>query len=713
MPRARSSALFCLLLLRIAVPVRAQEPGEGTGEQAPEEPSKQVGQTIVTARKTEEVAAQVPGSVSVVGAADIDAGGLQSVAEAARRVPNVHLTEFSSRRLSFPYIRGIGSGQGEPAVTTYLDGVPQLTVGSTNLPFLDVERVEFLRGPQGTLYGRNALGGLIHVITEPPSMDSRTKADVRFGEYDFQEYRLSTTGPLDYDHLAFRLGGMYSRRDGFTTNDFTGNDVDSRDGYYGRGELLYTPDESTDVRVSLAGEIARDGGFALGFLDSLRDRPHHISEDFEGKSERDLATPAITWRETGSSTEFTSITAYEDWSILETSDFDFSILDGVRRKTEEDQQYAYQELRLASLKDAPVELGGGWDLSWLAGLSGFGADSSRFAQNDLRPGGVGVLFPTAGLDTTEGSFDDLGLATFASTSARKDALELSLGIRYDYENKEAAVEHTFETGGFVVLDENQDLEESFTEFVPQAGVAWHFDEDTMLYTSVARGFKAGGFNLAAPTGRLTFDPETSTTFELGWKTSWPTRKVDLAASVFMIDWDDMQLSLFDPQAGGFVDNAGQSTSQGFEVAAAAEVLEGFSLSAAFGYSDTEFDEYIDPYGADVSGNKLTFAPESTFALGAQYMWETRRDLRPFARMDWTNVGEFFYDPQNQESEDYQLLDLRVGVESEDWSFSIWAKNALDEEYVPVAFQASPADPSLFVGESGAPRMLGATLRFSF
>jgi iron complex outermembrane receptor protein len=672
-----------------------------------------VGQTIVTARKVDEPATSVPQSVSVVDESVIEGAGLDGVREAALRVPNVHVTEFTSRRLSFPYVRGIGSGQGEPAVTTYLDGVPQLTTGSTNLPLFEVQRIEFLRGPQGTLYGRNALGGVLHVISKPPSMEPESWLDLSFGEFDFQQLRFSTSGPLEFDRMAFRFGGMYSRREGFTENDFTGEDVDSRDAWYGRGELLYRPDDESELRVSLTGETAHDGAFALAPLESLRDRPHHLANDYDGSVSRDLVMPAVTWIRRGDDADFTSITAIEDWSVLEKSDFDFSTLDGVRRRTEEDQQYVYQELRLSSSEEAAPTVGDDWRLRWVAGFSGFVADSMRSAENDLRPGGVGILFPVAGLDTNEGDFDDWGGALFANTSVRREKLELGVGLRYDHEDKSADLAHQFETGGILVRDDRESADESFDEIVPQALAAWHFDDDTMMYASAAQGFKAGGFNLAAPTGRIAFDPETSTTLELGAKKSWPTAGIDLAFALFWIDWSDMQLSLFDATVGGFVDNAGESTSQGFEIEALAEPVEGLQLSAAFGYVDTEFDEYVDPYGVDVSGNSLTFAPETTLALGAQYSWEVRRGLEPFVRVDWMDVGEFFYDPQNLESESYQLVDLRVGFRAEAVTLSVWAKNLFDEEYVPVAFQASPADPSVFVGESGAPQMVGVTLRFAF
>jgi iron complex outermembrane receptor protein len=235
----------------------------------------------------------------------------------------------------------------------------------------------------------------------------------------------------------------------------------------------------------------------------------------------------------------------------------------------------------------------------------------------------------------------------------------------------------------------------------------------MAYVSAARGFKAGGFNLnAGPSGEFDFDPETSTTYELGTKQTWMDG-LDVGAAVFYTDWKEMQLSLFDPTTGGYVDNAGESRSRGVEVEARADTFfEGLDIVGGWAFVDTEFDQGVVINGTDVSGNHLIQAPEETWNVGLQYTTQLRRGVTGFARADWIDVGTFFYDPENLASESYDLLNMQIGLRSEDVRFSIWVRNALGEDYVPIAFNlGSSADT--FIGESGSPQVFGATLGFSF
>ena len=376
----------------------AQEPlAEGAQEE-----KQRIGETIVTARKYEEALLDVPGSITVIDSQVLEDAGILTLQDASIFVPNLRLTEFSSRRLSFPFIRGVGSGLGDPAVITYIDGVPQFGTGGTNLPLLDVQRVEFLRGPQGALYGRNALGGLISVITELPSPTPSYGGSVTFGNFDLQRYELGASGPVGDDGAGYSAAGLYSKRDGYTKNDFTGNDVDFRDAFFGRGQLLFTPSDESIVRFTIFGEHARDGGFVLSDIQGLKARPFRIDQDFEGQAERDVVSPAIIWDVLGDEVDFESISAYQHWDILETSDFDFSAIDGVRRRTEESQGYFYQELRLGSAAGAPVHVDDGLDMTWQVGASGFYSDSDLSAANDLRPG----LFPppAVGIATSQGDF---------------------------------------------------------------------------------------------------------------------------------------------------------------------------------------------------------------------------------------------------------------------------------------------------------------------
>jgi iron complex outermembrane receptor protein len=235
----------------------------------------------------------------------------------------------------------------------------------------------------------------------------------------------------------------------------------------------------------------------------------------------------------------------------------------------------------------------------------------------------------------------------------------------------------------------------------------------MAYGRAARGFKAGGFNLTAPGGQETFGPETSWTYEAGLKTTWFDERLVLNTALFHIDWDDMQLSQFSPATGGYVSNAGESKSRGVEVEGAARVAPGLDLLGSFGYADTEFEEFVDQFGIDAEGHDLPFAPETTWSAGAQYRTSLGRALDFFVRGEYASVGSFFYDASNLAAESYALTSVRTGLESTHWRLEFWVNNAFDENYVPVAFQANPADPTFFVGESGAPRTFGVrySLRF--
>ena len=665
----------------------------------------------VTARKWTEDPQVVPQSLTVLSYEQLLDAGATSIREAAFHVPNLNMVEFSARRLSFPFVRGIGSGQGDPAVATYVDGVPQLSPNSANLPLLGVERIEFLRGPQGTLYGRNALGGVFHVVTRKPSNTWGFRAAGTLGTYALRELRLLGNVPIRRDRLALSVAGLHVRRDGYTINDFTGNDVDTRNTFFGQGQLLWTPDERNEIRFSIYGERTRDGGFVLSDLEGLRARPLRIQQDFEGVTERDVIAPSITWTRTGGALDLTSVTSFTRSDVLETADFDFSTLDGIRRQTEEWLGAFTQEFRISPSACAPpLRIGRCAEVRWLAGAFLYTSESARTAVNDYRPGGVGIISPVSGTDTSRGDFDDYGVSAFGQATATLfEKLEIGAGLRFDYESRRAALGRAFVSGGTTLTSSSGRASEEFEELLPRIDVAWRCAPGITVYGFAAKGFKAGGFNLDAPAGRIAFAPETSWTFEGGAKASLFDDRLHASAACFYIDWDNMQLSQFDAMVGGYVTNAGAATSQGLEFELSARPVRGLDVFTAFGYTDTGFTSYVDPYGVDVSGNNLPFAPATTWSAGAQFTGCLGRGLRYHLRGEYLNVGPFYYDPGNLEEESYALANFRAGISGRWWRLEAWVRNAFDESYVPVAFQPSPLDPSVFVGESGAPRTYGITL----
>lgn len=719
----QSAAAAAALVLAVAMPGQPPTP-QASERQDPErpqdppatEPKTQLPPVVVTARKRTELRQDVPESLSVVGREQIRDGGLRTIKDAARYAPNTLMTEFSSRRLSFPFVRGIGSGQGDPAVATFIDGVPQLTVSSTNLSLLGVERIEFLRGPASALYGRNTIGGAINVVTQRPSDRFEFGSEITLGNYAYQDYRVSLSAPVAEDRLHFGFDALHNQRDGYTENDFTGNDVDSRDEWSGRGQLLWSADARNEFRLVVNGEVARDGGFVLSDLQGLRNRPNRINQDFEGDVDRDVLAAALTWNHSADRFDLTSITGAQDWSISESSDFDFSPLDGVRRFTDEEQTSITQEFRLSSPEDHDIALGEDAQLRWLVGVFGFYADSRREAANEFRPDGEGIIFPPGmvGTDRATGDFEDSAAAAFGQlTVTLHERWELAGALRYDYENKQANLRRVFEQGGFTVPISSLRQREDFDEVLPRGSLSYRWCDNVKTYVLAARGFKAGGFNLTAPSARVAFGPETSWTYEAGVKTTWLDDALEANVSVFHVDWDDMQLSQFDPSFGGYVTNAGEADSNGVEIELAAQPIEEIGLFGGLGFLDTEFDRFTDQFGRDVSGRNLPFAPDMTANAGGQLTLPLNGELTGYARAEYFHVGEFFYDAGNGAAERYDLANFRLGVAARQWRIEGWLNNAFDERYVPIALQINPADPTMFVGESAAPLTFGVTLRLTF
>lgn len=711
-------SVVCLAVGSALAQSPPQNPQDPPGQQ--EQPSKKITPSptpvVVTARKWgEEAVKELPRSVTPITEQLIQDAGLTSIEEAARFVPNALVTGFSARRLSFPFVRGVGSGQGDPAVATFVDDVPQLSVSSTNLSFVGLERIEILRGPSGALWGRNTIGGAINLITQKPDWERGAELFGSFGNFDSQRYQVRATAPIG-ETLAMSASGSYERRDGYTDNTFTGNDVDSRESTFGRAQLLWEPDERNSVRFVIYGEGTRDGGFVLSDVAGLRSNAFRISQDFEGQTNRDILAGSLVWNHYGDDFEFTSITSAQGWEIDETADFDFSQIDGVRRFTDESEDYGYQEFRVQSAGDYDVSDRDATAFKWLVGVSGFYSEEKRSAANEFRPGGAGILFAPSmvGTDRSAGEFESTALSVYGQASALLgNGFEVMGAVRYDYEDKEAAIDRTFTVSGFSSPLGSTRQSRSFERILPRASLTYRCNDDTTSYLTMARGFKAGGFNLTAPTGQESFGVETSWTYELGVKTSWLEDRVQANAALFYIDWDDMQLSQFDSMAGGFVTNAGASTSQGVELELSAQVTDELTLFGTAGYLETEFDRFVDQFGQNVAGRNLPFAPNWTFGAGLQYREKLNESSAAFARVDYFHVGEFFYDASNLGSERYNLTNVRLGLDYDNWRIDCFVQNAFDEEYVSIAFQANPADPTFFVGQNGAPRIYGVSVRVTF
>ena len=671
---------------------------------------------VVTAQKEPVDVKEVPASVTPVTRETLADSGIRTVTEAAIFAPNTIFTEFTARKVSNARFRGIGSSPGNPAVTTYIDGVPQLNSNSSNIELLDVGQIEFVRGPQSPLFGRNTLGGIVNVTSVRPSMSEWTGSAIApFGNYGSMEVRGHVSGPVgDTAAVAFAAGRQ--QRDGYTENSVTGNDLDFRDGTFAKAQLLYLPNANWEARFIYSHERNRDGDYALGDLAAIRSTPFVVARDFEGYTHRDINNGTFTLRGTGQNIAIQATTGIVSWTTDDETDLDYSPMPlATRRNQEEDTQFT-QEVRVSSPDNAPVALAEALMLKWQAGVEYFNQGYEQDAVNTLAPFVLSPQVPLQiALHSPQSTIDNSGIGIFGrATLTLNDKADITAGLRFDHESSDAVL-NTF-TDPMILPPNNVVAEQSFSDVSPQFAFAYRVTPGQMAYASAARGYKAGGFNPAALPGSEAYAEEHAWHIEGGLKSALAGGKAAATVAVFFIDWDDLQLNVPNPFVPGqfYIANVGGAKSRGFELDFTAKPHQQVDFFASFGYTHARFATGTQANGADVSDNKLPFTPDYTALAGAQYSRPINSSLSFYGRGEVVLTGRFEYDEANTEGQDaYSLVNFRAGVRHRYLFGEISLRNAFDTRYVPIAIPYLGFAPSGFIGEMGRPATFTAAIGVTF
>ncbi len=687
--------------------------GLAQAQQPPHELPTRLPAITVIAEKVPAPAQSIPVSVTAVTGATIDDADVHSMKDAAVYAPNVFPNEFSVRHLSNPYFRGVGSSPNNPGVTTYLDGVPQLNANSSNIELLDLDQIEFVRGPQGALYGRNTVGGLINVTSRRPALDAwRAAVDTEYGNYNFRDERFALSGPVVTNQLGLSLAGGYSARDGYTRNALTGRFLDGREAFFGKLQLAWVPVERWEVRLIQTGERDRDGDYALGDLRFIREHPQHVEHAGDGHTQRDVVAPTLLVNHHGSAVDFAMITGLEWWRTRDFTElaYDGPYWLGTRDDSEKDFQFT-QEFRLASAKDAPMTLGNDLQLKWLTGLFIFTQNYRQDAVNNFAPRVVSNI--AVSVYSPKSQLDDVGVGAYARTTLTVwENLNLILGVRGDYENKAA----NLATSSTAPISPSKD----YPAVSPQFGLDYRCAPGKSIYGTISRGFKAGGFNPIAPAGREAYGQESSWNYEVGNKTAWLDDRLTVNLAAFYINWSDLQLNL--PLGTQYyIANAGNADSKGVELEVNLRPVAGWDVFSGVGYTDARFlsgattiqtGAYGNNSTVNVGGRHLIYTPEFTANAGSQYTWQICQAAVLYARAEIVVYGDYWYNPANTAAQTaYSLTNFRAGLRGHHWFAEGWVNNAFDTHYVPIAFEYPGG--SGFIGESGAPVTFGLRAGLNF
>src|SRR5262245_21164419 len=618
--------------------------------------------TTVNVYKEPDDAQRLPVSVTGVNETTLRSAGTRQVSDAGIYAPNTFFLEFTARKLSNARFRGISSSPSNPGITTDLDGVPQFFTSSSNIEFMDIEQVEFVRGPQSALFGRNTLGGLVNITTKRPSLSKWSGGFlVPFANYGQWDARGSVSGPLT-SKLGLGLTLGRGKRAGFTKNDVTGNDIDYRDTSYGKAQLWWTPTSNWETRLILTGERARDGDYALQDLASLRQNPFHASRDFEGFTNRDVLSTTVQTRHEGPRFGFSTTTGVVKWKTQDVTDLDYTPRPLITRDNSEKDLQFTQEVRFASSGGAPSRIADKVTLRWQTGVFLFTQNYDQDAINHFAPF---LLSPQLNFPINQHSpqsaLDDVGVGVYGQTTATfSENLDLTVGARVDHENKKAALNTFYDPA--ISPANVVSVEKGFANVSPQFAASYRFQPGRMLYGSLGRGYKAVGFNWASPAGAAAYGEENAWHIEGGIKTLMADGKLSANAAVFYIDWSDLQLNVPNPAvpAQFYITNIGSAQSKGFEFDLNARPHSSVDVFATFGWTHARFAEGTSSSGVNVSGKRLPSTPDYTATFGTQISRNLNPAIALYGRGEvWFNGGFKYNDANTEGQEAFSLTNFRV------------------------------------------------------
>lgn len=685
-----------------------------------------VDEVIVTARRRDERLQDVPVAVTALGEQALQNLQVADIGDIEKAVPNLtlHVGDASN---AVVYIRGVGQidslAFADPGVGIYVDDVYLGRAQGAFLDVYDVERIEVLRGPQGTLYGRNTIGGAVKFVSKALTNDLEGSAEVTVGDYDRLDFRGSVNVPIVEDRFLAKFAVARASREGYSTNTVDGSDDGDKDLWAGRAAFEWRASDDLTFRLNIDAssdtpDTSRTPARATPvFGIPASADPFKVQADFNDLN--DLKTAGVSlvadWR-VSDTLGFKSITAHRQMSYDAKLDLDATELAIFGVYDFEDQDQFSQEFQLTY---------GGDRLNWVAGLYYFQEDDRTYS---------GLYGPAIALVT--GSVNDQHNESYAlygqGTYDLTDRLSLTAGLRYTYERKDFDRTQKFfdaatpfpvdyRQPGLLVTDIS--VEDSWSSLSPKIGLDYKPNEDVLLYVSASRGFKSGGFdgrsNDAA--GARPYDPETMWAYEAGIKSTWFDRRLIANFTVFHNDYTDLQLSSFvaDPM-GGFAalfTNAGAATIRGAELEVTARPAPGLNLNATVGYLDAQYDEYIGPGGLDISDQReIVNAPEWSARIGGT--WRV-----PLSFGDVVLGADAAYRsktyPTVSSSEvlaqdGYTIVDAFVRYEApeERWSLTLGGKNLTDEEYITHGFDLSDS-LGYQLAYYGAPRTVSLTLGVKF
>lgn len=642
-------------------------------------PEHDLGEVSVQASKTNLSLKEMPASVSMITMNAIKDKEIRSLVDVSSTAPNFFMPDYGSKLSSPVYIRGIGSRKNSPSIGLYVDNVPFFEQSSFNFDFFDIERIEVLRGPQGTLYGRNTMGGIINIVTASPFDNQGGRVNFSTGNFGYYNANASYYGNAG-DSFGYSFALSYKHKDGYFDNKFTDDAVDRSNAYGFRNKLIWKPGKRITIKNVINAEHRKEGGYPYAVLNDTTRVAEDINYNQYSYYNRKILSDALVISYSGDNFEIVSTGAYQYLDDYQGVDQDFTA-DSLYYVTQDQKQHLFSQEIIA--RSTPAS-----NYNWLFGAYGF---TQVFDKS------VGVDVYSAGMKLFK-DYDHViaGYALFHQSTIDDlftEGLSITAGIRLDYEKDILDYNYDREMGGSLSnIADTVYPALSYFEVLPKIAVNYTSGRNS-FYATVARGYKTGGFNSTFERPEdLTFNPEYSWNYELGAKTSLFSNQLFADIAFFYIDWKNQQIYQTVPSGrGAMLKNAGRSASKGFELSLTAIPVCGYEMALTYGYTHARFLSHIVDEETDHSGNMIPYVPRNTvtFSLGKTYYIDGSTLLdRVRLNFQYRGIGKIYWNEENSHAQDYyNILDFKVGLMSKNLGLDFWFKNILNTGYESFYFQS--------------------------
>jgi iron complex outermembrane receptor protein len=665
--------------------------------------TNQLEEVIVTANKIEQKVINVPIAITAISANKVESSRIVNFSDLSGRVPNYLYQDLGVGFQAIQSIRGIQVFSENPAVSTYIDDVNSLDILAGGFALTDIDRIEILRGPQSTLFGRNAMGGVINVFTKKPNNKTSGFIELENGNFALQRYAAGIKTPIIKDKLFFGISGLFQKKDGFMKNDISGTTstdtslngrtVGDEENTYFNAYLKYLASKRLSFTVNVKHQT--DYSNASGFMVSQAsetiafETPNVIHLTRIGKHNRNFTNYSIVGKYNAKQFDITSISAFQQIS-LSFQDIDFPgyfhsfYSNSIGEKLPPQEVYS-QELRINSNNKENK-------FQYVAGVYGFkqvGYEPTTNLAFEIDPNSY-VIYRNRS--------NNHGFAAFGELSYKvTDAIKVTAGARFDMENREATFngfgDAVFSGGVVTNINPDQTQSAKYNAFSPKATLVYTLNDHSNAYATYTRGFRAGGINAqAVPTGvRQDFDPEYSDNIEIGYKASFWNNRINFNAAAFTINWKDLQFFNLVAPFTYARENVGNAYSKGIELEANVIPLKGLQLDFAYSINDAEYKDFElkrvnfftgQEAFTSIGGNKLSNAPKNTFFTSAQYEFTTSENVSLICKIEYRNIGGYYTDIQNTLYQPtYHLVNTRFGVNYHNYGIYLWTRNLTNQRYL--------------------------------